>query len=188
MGGLNALLYSSFYGGIRKIALNAPAVDLSDSFTNRGFSSTVQKAYGTFYVAINSSTNSNPASNPSNWRKISYGYFIPDSYYAVPYVWRDAWNSGTTYAVNDIVCVSNSGGVSTYYFQDPCRNAQKYVNIPVKIWHGNSDTIIPISQSTNFQTKVNTLGGSVNIVTISGGTHLGSSTYDIDSVISFFNT
>lgn len=62
MGGLNSLVMPVQYpGSIKAVAMVSGVCDLGDSYTNRGFSATIQKAYSNWYLNISAATGINPA-------------------------------------------------------------------------------------------------------------------------------
>lgn len=190
MGLLNALNYSSIYKNSSKGIVGISGVtDLADSYSNRGFSTHIQKGFGTWYVCIQAGTGQNPSSSPTFWTQISLDKGKPaDSYYSSPYIWRDIYAAGTAYSVNDIVFLSNSGGVSTYQDYDPNISFRKLKNIPIYLRHGDTDATIPLTQMTVFRDKLLAAGYSIETETISGGTHLGASMYSPQSILTFFNS
>jgi predicted peptidase len=46
-----------------------------------------------------------------------------------------------------------------------------YLGTPIKLWHGTTDTINPISTMRNFRTRVNAGGGDVTLVEYAGVAH-----------------
>lgn len=189
MGAVNALQYESMYPGSAKAAvLISGAVDLSDSYTNRGFSGQIQKGYGKWYVCIQAGTGQAPASSPTFWTPLTLEKEKPDDvYYSAPYVWRHVYSGATAYSVNDIVSVSSSGAVGVFADSDPTLNVDRFKDLPVHLRHGASDATIPSSQMTTFANNLAAAGGSVEQVSVSGGTHLGATVYDPDAILSFFD-
>jgi pimeloyl-ACP methyl ester carboxylesterase len=259
MGGLNSARYAIQYPNqVRAVAVVSGAMDLSDSYTNRGFSSIINKAFGTWWLVTNAITGLNPtlvvtstanalvgatsisvsalASQIPNgttltlrtgtgqttvvttalanagatsisvvaltvqvnsgatyggaayYTQINYGYTQPDEvYYASPYTWRDDYAQATAYVANDIIVTSATGTtVNTYRWVDPKFTPSPLKNIPFKLWHGDADTLIPIAQATAFQSALTGIGGTCDLVTISGGTHLSADCYDGDEIVAFF--
>jgi pimeloyl-ACP methyl ester carboxylesterase len=190
MGFLNAFNYCCNHKGLTKAIIGISAVtDLSDSFTNRGFSTPIKKGFGKWYVCIQNGTGQTPASSPTYWTAINNEVDSPEStYFTTPYVWRDAYNAGTAYVVNDIVCVASTGTVGAFYSFDPKLNTDKVTTIPFLFLHGDSDTTIPSSQITTFNNNTLVSNGKSSTFIIPGGTHLGSSVYNTEKIITFFNT
>jgi pimeloyl-ACP methyl ester carboxylesterase len=188
MGGLNALAYELTYPGRSAgFATIAGAVNLTDSYSNRGFSATVQAAYGAWYVCIQAGTGQAPGSSPTYWTRINRDKGAPAlSWYASPYVWRDAYNAGTAYSVNDIVFVANAGAVSTYQDRDPVRRADAFTGLPIYMRHGAADTLIPPAQMTTFAAAASAAGATVTTVSVPGGTHLSADNWDAAAVVAFF--
>lgn len=234
--------------------------DLTDSYTNRGFATTIQKAWGDFYQGVTANTGIDPgqvvtingtqtigvtsipvlaltAAIPSgttltfstgtatqttlvltaaatinatsitvttttgtintgakynmsfHWQKLTYGFGqVEDLYYPAPYIWRDTYIAATAYNINDIVTKPSIGTIKTFAFADPNLNAQAFNKLPITISEGDADTTIPPIQSQNFKTNVESFGGSVQIITVPGGTHLSPSTFDPTGIVTFFNT
>ena len=188
MGAISALAYERYYPNAKAIATVSGAVDLSDSFTNRGFATVIGNAYGTWYLCIQAGSGHAPASSPTYWRAISSGRTPPgDGFYESRYTWRDMYAGGTSYAINDVVCVADAGAVGAYSDVDPVLNAQYYVDPPVKMWHGTADTLIPLAQMTSFSSALTTAGGTATTVSVSGGTHLGASCFDATAIKAFFD-
>jgi len=189
MGAVNALQFESMWPGSAKAAaMISGAVDLSDSYTSRGFSAQIQKGHGKWYVCILMATGQAPASSPTFWTPLTLEKEKPaDEYYSSPYVWRHVYNAGTTYAVNDIVCVASSGAVSVFHDSDPTLNTHRFINLPVHLRHGSADATIPAAQMATFGNNLAADGGIAEQVTVSGGTHLGATIYDADAVLNFFN-
>lgn len=260
MGAMNALRFHAMYPNVAKGIIGVSgAVDLSDSYTNRGFSAIIQKAFGTWYVNIANSTGIDPAQSvvttgtnaisatsitvsaltatiPSGtiltlqtgtgqvtvvttaqansgatsisvtaltvainagarydmtayWTQINFGYGAPDDiYYESPYTWRDTYVGATAYTVNNIVTKPSTGTVNNFKFADPTLQFQVYKNIPIRLFHGSADVLIPPSQMTNFASLVNGIGGNVVTTAIAEGGHLTSDVYKGDDIVSFLNS
>lgn len=187
MGANNALNYERDHPGARAVVTISGAVDLADSFTNRGFSSTIRNAYGTWYRCIQAGTGQAPASSPAYWSPISANKAAPAaSYYSIPYVWRNMYAAGTAYAVNDVVCVASGDAVGAFAYRDPVQQASSLLGLPIAMWHGDADALIPLAQMTAFAAAA--AGGQVTTHTVAGGTHLGASMYDPSAIIAFFQT
>jgi len=188
MGALNALRYCSIYQGSSKAVMTiSGAVDLADSYTNRGYSTAIKKAYGKWYVCISPSLGNAPASSPANWTPLTVGKEAPQlGYYDSPYVWRDVYAAGTSYSINDIVCVESADAVTAFVDSDPKSFVDSIKKIPVYMRHGDSDATIPAAQMTTFQSSFQLAGGQVTAETVSAGTHLGGSMFDPNATVSFF--
>jgi pimeloyl-ACP methyl ester carboxylesterase len=107
------------------------------------------------------------------WLQLNYGFGQPDElYYKAPYVWRDAWATGTAYAVNDVACVPSAGTVKAFYFVDPLRNVNEFLNIPILIFQGDADTLIPPAQSQSLNAALQGIGGNSTLNIIPGAVHL----------------
>lgn len=185
MGGLNALAYEREYPGASAIVSICGAVDLTDSYTNRGFSTIIKNGYGQWYQSLQASTGQAPASCPSYWRPISFNRSAPNPFwYQTGYVWRNTYNTGTAYAANDVTCVPDSGDAASFTSYDPVLTPAYWPTIPIKLWHGTADTVIPIAQMTAFATAV---GANVETVSVSGGGHLTTDMYDPTGVRTFFD-
>ena len=61
----------------------------------------------------------------------------------------------------------------------PVQNPSYYTGIPIVLYHGTSDTIIPKSTNADaFATAVNALpGGNVTVISVTGGGHLDTAMY-----------
>lgn len=192
MGFLNSLRLSIQYPNqIRGIVGIGGVCDLKDCYDNRGFAGTINKAFATWYVSIKDGiTAGTPLTDATAFKQITYGFSQPEEvYYKSPYVWRDMYDSGATYANNTVVGVPEANGsAKKFQFVDPALNGNQFKNIPIKIWHGSNDTLIPITQATNFAAAVNAVGGSVSVVTVAGGGHLSDDTFDPDGIVAFFNS
>lgn len=190
MGALIALEYQRQNGGAKAIVTVSGAVGLADCFTNRGFSSTIQKAYGDWYVCIQAGTGQSPASSPAFWTRIASDFNAPDpSYYPSPYVWRDTYAAGTNYSVGDIVTVSVSRTVSAFNSYDPTTNTARYAGsnlIPISMSHSSGDTLIPIAQRDAFANNLIANGGNVTTATRGTG-HITADVYDPAGTLAFFN-
>ncbi len=189
MGVINALQYEAIYPGTSKAIIAISGVfDLSDSFTNRGFSTQIQKGFGKWYVCIQAGTGQAPASSPTFWTPLTLEKERPgDLYYSAPYIWKNIYGSGTAYSVNDIVCVASSGTVSSFQDSDPILNTHKYIKIPIHARHGSSDSTIPISQTNNFYNNLIADGGIMQKTVISGASHLDASIYDPTEILNFLS-
>lgn len=188
MGGLNSLSYVREYGESSAIVTISGAVGLTDSFNSRGFSSIINNAYGAWYVFTAASTNNDPASSPAYAAPINSGELTPSRrFYSAPFNWRGVYSAGTSYVVNDVVVKPYSAGVSGLAGYDPTLTPSLFTGIPVKMWHGDADSLIPLSQMTEFASAVNAAGGSVQTVTVSGGAHLGASMFDSAAIKEFFD-
>jgi hypothetical protein len=127
---------------------------------------------------------------------LGVGGKIPDIYYHAPYGFGGAYAQGVTFNVNKIVVApllyktANTFSTpvsSDFNFVDPKKTTGALKFIPMKIWHGDSDTLINISQATSFRSAVIASGGTCDLVTVTGGTHLGSEMYDGDEIVNFLD-
>jgi pimeloyl-ACP methyl ester carboxylesterase len=126
----------------------------------------------------------------SYFTQITYGFSQPEEvYYKSPYIWRDMYTAGVSYAANTVIGIpAQNASAKTFQFVDPNLNPNQFTKIPIKIWHGIDDTLIPIAQAQGLTTSINAAGGNVSLVTVAGGTHLGDSTFDGDGIVAFFNS
>src|SRR5690606_27968900 len=112
----------------------------------------------------------------AHWKRLNFGYDqVDEQYYTDTYSWKNMYVAATAYIENDIVAVGASGTTAnTYRFADPTLTPYPLKNIPILLYHGDADTLIPDDQAIDFQTAVNAIGGDCELVIIEGGTHLST--------------
>lgn len=146
--------------------------DLTASFALAAFTAIIQRGHGDWYVSLVGSNTETPSLTATNWKRIGNRNVPPSAaYFSSPYIWKDAWAAGT-YAANDIVVIPFSGTSTALKDRDPSLNVSLFVKTPIYLRHGTSDTIIPSSQASNFQTAVNNAGGDVTVDLVGGASHL----------------
>lgn len=146
--------------------------DLTASFALAAFTAIIQRGHGDWYVSLVGSNTETPSLTATNWKRIGNRSVPPSAaYFDAPYIWKDAWAAGT-YAANDIVVIPFAGTSTALKDRDPSLNVSLFVKTPIYLRHGTSDTIIPSSQASNFQTAVNNAGGDVTVDLVGGAGHL----------------
>jgi len=100
-----------------------------------------------------------------------------------------------TYAYNSesfstiINSAYTSSTIASIQDNDVNLRPELFVDIPIKIWHGTSDTLIHKANHADlFKTNVEALGGNVTVVSVSGAGHLDTVTLlDGPAIKTFFS-
>lgn len=102
---------------------------------------------------------------------------------------RALYNSGTTYAMGDIVLVKSAASGADNYSSNPLRSPERFVDLPIHLRYGTSggtnDGTINTVQATAFESAVNALGGQVTTQAINAA-HLAAATFDGAGMVAFF--
>jgi hypothetical protein len=186
MGLLNSLMEVSYQPSVYKAVYGIDGVtNLSDCYTNSGFSGIINPAYPTYYVCIQANTGQ-AVTATAYWQPITpIGGYPSATYQAAPYVVRGAYSGATAYAVNDVV-FANATTLTQVADHDPQLRPALYTSIPMRFVVASGDTTIsPTANAALFSTTVNALGGSTSVLTVTGG-HLAAPSYSGSDMLAFF--
>lgn len=190
MGVLNALRYFAEYGEGDAVVGISGAVDLTDSFNNRGFSAIINAGFGAWYRSVaDANTGNAPEASPEQWVRINRGVRAPGLRSLVaPYNWRNLYAAGTTYAKHDVVYRAYAGGVAGLAGYDPVLTPKLYAGLPIKLWHGDADATIPLAQAQSFVSAVNRYASAASLVTVAGGGHVTAGMFDSAAIVAYLDS
>ncbi|MBC7981626.1 peptidoglycan-binding protein [Candidatus Parcubacteria bacterium] len=100
------------------------------------------------------------------------------------YAYNTEGFSGT---INTAHATSSLAGIAST--KDPNLNPLSFVGMPLKLWHGTADTLIHKTNHPDlFKTNIENVGGSVDVISVSGAGHKNvPSLYDGAALVNFFS-
>lgn len=188
MGALNALAYSTMYpDNVACVVAISGALDLVSNFSNSSFTNIIRKAYSSAYVALVANTNV-PVTDTATWLQISNEKSAPNVQYYENNPFYDTYTTSKAYIAGDVAFVNYAGTDTGLNSFSPYLNGNKLSIIPTLLIHGDTDTIIPLSQSSNYLSYINTKGGlKIELITVAGAGHLVPACFKTTEIMDFVN-